>query len=72
MIKKNGHLKKKILKLWFWCKNLQKETVLSHCFHLNLTKDNPEVHEIDGVINAYQNCLQNIELYGPTVIFFNF
>ena len=38
----------------------------SHCFALNGDIFDPEVDGLDGVIEAYQNSLQNVQLYGPT------
>ena len=38
----------------------------SHCFALNGNIFDPEVDGMDGVIEAYKNALQNVNLYGPT------
>ena len=38
----------------------------SHCFAINGDIFDPECNGIDGVIEAYQNSLQKVELYGPT------
>ena len=38
----------------------------SHCFALNGDIFDPEVDGIDGVIQAYQSTLKNVNLYGPT------
>lgn len=35
-------------------------------FAVNFNPSNPYCAGIDGVIQAYQNCIQNVELYGPT------
>jgi len=38
----------------------------SHCFALNGDIFDPEVDGLDGVVQAYQNALKNVNLYGPT------
>ncbi|XP_021347937.1 copine-3-like isoform X2 [Mizuhopecten yessoensis] len=35
-------------------------------FALNFNPSNPYCNGIEGVIAAYQNCIQSVELYGPT------
>ncbi|CAM9203860.1 unnamed protein product [Lampetra fluviatilis] len=44
------------------------EYVVSHDFPLNFNPDNPECEGIQGVVEAYQNCLPKLQLYGPTNI----
>ncbi len=39
---------------------------VSHCFPLTLDNNNPVVAGIDGVLAAYQNCLKQVQLSGPT------
>ena len=39
---------------------------VNHCFPLNGNEDKPEVLGIDGVLKAYQETLQTVELWGPT------
>lgn len=39
---------------------------VSHCFALNGNIYDPEVEGIEGVIEAYQKALHNVDLYGPT------
>ena len=39
---------------------------MSHEFFLNLRSDNPYCQGINGILQAYCNALQNIQLYGPT------
>ncbi|XP_041104023.1 copine-4 [Polyodon spathula] len=41
---------------------------VSHDFAINFNEDNPECAGIQGVVEAYQNCLPKIQLYGPTNI----
>ncbi|XP_023683228.1 copine-4 [Paramormyrops kingsleyae] len=41
---------------------------VSHDFAINFDEDNPECAGIQGVVEAYQNCLPKIQLYGPTNI----
>ncbi|XP_058232188.1 copine-4 isoform X3 [Hemibagrus wyckioides] len=41
---------------------------VSHDFAVNFNEDNPECVGIQGVVEAYQNCLPKIQLYGPTNI----
>ncbi|XP_048086172.1 copine-4 isoform X1 [Alosa alosa] len=41
---------------------------VSHDFAVNFDEDNPECAGIQGVLEAYQNCLPKIQLYGPTNI----
>ncbi|XP_003200619.1 copine-4 [Danio rerio] len=41
---------------------------VSHDFAVNFDEDNPECAGVQGVIEAYQNCLPKIQLYGPTNI----
>lgn len=38
----------------------------SHCFALNGNIFDPEVDGLDGVVEAYKNALNNVNLYGPT------
>lgn len=38
----------------------------SHCFALNGNIFDPEVDGLEGVVEAYKNALQNVNLYGPT------
>ncbi len=38
----------------------------SHCFALNGNIFNPEIFQIQGVIEAYQNTLSKVKLSGPT------
>lgn len=40
-----------------------------HCFPLNGYPDQPEVYGLSGIMEAYKNILNNVELSGPT--FFN-
>ncbi|XP_033854815.1 copine-4-like isoform X1 [Acipenser ruthenus] len=42
--------------------------MVSHDFAINFNEDNPECAGIQGVVEAYQNCLPKIQLYGPTNI----
>ncbi|XP_051948838.1 copine-4 [Xyrauchen texanus] len=44
------------------------EFKVSHDFAVNFDEDNPECAGIQGVVEAYQNCLPKIQLYGPTNI----
>ncbi|KAG0048325.1 hypothetical protein BGZ83_006698 [Gryganskiella cystojenkinii] len=39
---------------------------VSHCFPLNGNTANPEVHGVDGMLQAYWHALTFAELYGPT------
>ena len=43
---------------------MQKEG--NHCFALNGDIANPAVDGLDGVVEAYLNTLDNVNLYGPT------
>ena len=36
------------------------------CFPLTFDEDNVEVHGLDGILDAYQNSLTKVKLYGPT------
>jgi hypothetical protein len=38
----------------------------SHCFAVNGNIFDPECDGIDGIIDAYQNAIKKVELYGPT------
>ena len=38
----------------------------SHCFALNGNICDPECDGLEGVIDAYQNSLKKVDLYGPT------
>lgn len=40
---------------------------VSHCFPLNGNPTNPEVHGVDGIIDAYKNGLKKYGLSGPTI-----
>ncbi|KAM4688702.1 copine-4 [Discoglossus pictus] len=44
------------------------EFKVSHDFAINFDEDNPECAGIQGVVEAYQNCLPKLQLYGPTNI----
>ncbi|CAN2389696.1 Copine [Pristimantis euphronides] len=44
------------------------EYKVSHDFAINFNEDNPECAGIQGVVEAYQNCLPKLQLYGPTNI----
>lgn len=39
---------------------------VSHCFFLNLRHDNPFCYGVNGLLEAYQNALTAVNLYGPT------
>ncbi|GAB1603194.1 copine-3-like isoform X2 [Argonauta hians] len=39
---------------------------VSHEFPLNFNMSNPHCAGIDGVLTAYQTCLHQVQLYGPT------
>ncbi|XP_075683234.1 copine-4 [Rhinoderma darwinii] len=41
---------------------------VSHDFAINFNEDNAECAGIQGVVEAYQNCLPKLQLYGPTNI----
>lgn len=41
---------------------------VSHEFSLNFNATNPFCQGVEGILNAYQMCLPNIQLYGPTNI----
>jgi len=40
---------------------------VSHCFPLNGNWQNPEVHEVNGILDVYQRTLNSVQLYGPTI-----
>ena len=40
---------------------------LSHCFPLNFNGQNPSVHGLNGIMDAYRNALRVVELSGPTL-----
>ncbi|XP_035827154.1 copine-3 isoform X2 [Aplysia californica] len=39
---------------------------VSHEFAINFNPQNPYCQGIDGVLQAYYNCIQTVQLYGPT------
>mmetsp|Transcript_26750 Transcript_26750/g.35145 ORF Transcript_26750/g.35145 Transcript_26750/m.35145 type:complete len:588 (+) Transcript_26750:60-1823(+) len=39
----------------------------SHLFAVNANEANPEVEGVDGILRCYHECLQRIELHGPTI-----
>ncbi|XP_059147710.1 copine-3-like isoform X2 [Physella acuta] len=39
---------------------------ISHEFALNFNLQNPYCQGIDGILQAYYNCIQQVQLYGPT------
>lgn len=41
---------------------------VSHMFAVNFRPDNPYCAGVQGIIQAYQSCLPNVTLYGPTNI----
>jgi hypothetical protein len=40
---------------------------LNHCFHMNLNAANPNVLGMKGIMNAYRNSLNMVDLSGPTL-----
>ena len=42
------------------------DNACSHCFALNGNIFKPECNGLDGVLSAYYNSLQKVQLYGPT------
>eukprot|EP00828_Plagiopyla_frontata_P028001 TRINITY_DN3627_c0_g1_i9.p1 TRINITY_DN3627_c0_g1~~TRINITY_DN3627_c0_g1_i9.p1 ORF type:complete len:494 (-),score=38.94 TRINITY_DN3627_c0_g1_i9:542-2023(-) len=48
--------------------NLNSGTVM-HCFPLNGNVQNPDVYNIDGIMEAYDFALHNSELSGPTLFY---
>jgi vacuolar-type H+-ATPase subunit F/Vma7 len=38
----------------------------SHCFALNGNIFDPECDGLEGILEAYQNSLKHVQLYGPT------
>ncbi|XP_005099802.1 copine-3 [Aplysia californica] len=41
---------------------------VSHEFAINFNPQNPYCAGIDGVLAAYTNCIQYVQLYGPTIV----
>jgi len=39
---------------------------VNHCFALNGNEANPMVHDVNGILSAYNTGLQNVRLSGPT------
>ena len=39
-----------------------------HAFNINGNPSNPEVYGMDGMITAYRNSLQQVQLSGPTLL----
>lgn len=39
---------------------------VSHNFAVNFNPSNPSCHGIEGVLQAYQQCIRSVQLYGPT------
>uniref|UniRef100_A0A2C9JVQ8 C2 domain-containing protein n=1 Tax=Biomphalaria glabrata TaxID=6526 RepID=A0A2C9JVQ8_BIOGL len=39
---------------------------ISHEFAVNFNPQNPYCSGIDGILQAYYNCIQHVQLYGPT------
>ena len=44
--------------------NSQNQTL--HCFPLNGNQQNPDVYQLNGILQTYYNAIQNTELSGPT------
>ena len=42
------------------------EDSVSHCFNVNLRNDNSEVHQVEGIVDAYYKALDALTLAGPT------
>eukprot|EP01125_Pyxidicula_operculata_P011209 TRINITY_DN3664_c0_g1_i1.p1 TRINITY_DN3664_c0_g1~~TRINITY_DN3664_c0_g1_i1.p1 ORF type:complete len:783 (-),score=179.80 TRINITY_DN3664_c0_g1_i1:42-2390(-) len=40
---------------------------VSHCFPLNGNYANPEIAEIEGIVQTYYRTLTSVQLYGPTI-----
>ncbi|KAK3771254.1 hypothetical protein RRG08_024333 [Elysia crispata] len=43
-------------------------TQVSHEFAINFNAQNPFCAGVDGILAAYTNCIQYIQLYGPTIV----
>ncbi len=43
-----------------------KSSSVNHCFPLNGDPKSPEVSELKGIMEAYKNALENVDLSGPT------
>lgn len=43
-------------------------TQVSHEFAINFNPQNPFCAGVDGILAAYTNCIQYIQLYGPTIV----
>ncbi|XP_050440402.1 copine-8-like [Adelges cooleyi] len=39
---------------------------VSHEFFVNMSVDNPHCFGVRGVLDAYRNCIKQVQLYGPT------
>ncbi len=39
---------------------------VSHCFNVTLDPNKEEVDGIEGLVEAYKQCLNKVQLYGPT------
>ncbi|XP_037082721.1 copine-8-like, partial [Pollicipes pollicipes] len=39
---------------------------VSHEFYVNLNADSPFCHGVQGVVDAYERCLPQVQLFGPT------
>jgi prephenate dehydratase len=40
---------------------------VSHCFAVNGNESNPEVSGIEGILQAYAQCIRSVTLAGPTI-----
>jgi hypothetical protein len=40
--------------------------IVSHCFNLNLSNQSAEVEQVEGIIRAYKNAINQVTLSGPT------
>jgi hypothetical protein len=39
---------------------------VNHCFSLTFDPNNPEVQGVEGILGAYLNSMQFVQLFGPT------
>ena len=42
------------------------QTETSHCFNINFSKDDPNIHGVEHIINFYKDSLKKVELSAPT------
>eukprot|EP00118_Oscarella_pearsei_P004773 m.20861 g.20861 ORF g.20861 m.20861 type:complete len:578 (+) comp28096_c0_seq4:2467-4200(+) len=53
--------------IWGFGAKIPPSNTVSHCFPLTGNQDRPEVHGVQGMVDAYKYSLAHVQLHGPTI-----